>query len=102
MADDTQLLQQILQATARLDERQQAMQKTVDRIDRAIYGNGSPGLRQDVDELRHRVDIIDERHAEIDENKDAEESAIRKFRLGMIGTAIAILVDVGLRLAGIL
>ena len=44
---------------ARLDERMAFIQEKVVRIETAVFGNGKPGIRTDMNELAHKVSEIE-------------------------------------------
>lgn len=117
--NDTEILQRILDATARLDERQRLMSEKVDRIERAVYGNGDPGLRNRMIAVEERLadlaelqaacpvfsmqaslDEIARRHADEDSQTAAlisekvkNSDEFRKFRWAAVGILLAALIS---------
>lgn len=108
-------------AVATLQEQMGQVKKVVDRLDVAVFGNGKPGLRYNVDENHKRLTIIegrcayeanlqiDDRLQKIetsitdankarDERHKAEESERRKFKYGVYALIVTTVVDVLLRL----
>jgi len=128
MADDRQLLLEIHDTVARLDERQRGISRKVERIESAVFGNGTPGLRSDFECIESRLDaiekfengcpifevvedirLIEARHAAEDkkqeENAEREKSGedeYRKFRWGMLAMLIATAIDIILHYINVL
>lgn len=108
-------------AVATLQEQMGQVKKIVDRLDEAVFGNGKPGLRYNVDENQKRLSVIEDRcryevNLNIDdrlekievsiadaekargERRKAEESERRKFRYGVYSLIAAAVIDIIVRL----
>jgi len=113
---------------ARMDEKMTTFDKKLDRVDKAIFGNGKPGIQEQLNSQDKRMQSIEniekgckigevinvlediqERHA--DEDKAAEEckeaeqkktDELRKFRYGLISAIVMFVLDVAVRVTGLL
>ena len=109
---------------ARMEEKMTAFERKLDRVDKAVYGNGELGLGEVVRTLIPRVNAIEStertcriheiadqlndistRHADEDkvvekteEKKTAGEIETRKFRYGLYTTAFIFALDILARL----
>jgi len=121
MASET--LSDIYNLVVRLDERQALMSGTVDRIERAVYGNGDPGIKSRLEGIEriqatgcpaltsvmHTLEKIDERHSHEDDAIKSTDDAkkdnrreLRKFYYSIIGGVIIMALDIILRISGLL
>ena len=83
------------------------------RLEKAVYGNGAPGIKAKVDELEKRLggiegtckqeqeadipdrlEAIEYLHQEQADAKKAELAEWRKVKWGMVGTAGTVLLDI--------
>ena len=83
------------------------------RLDKAIYGNGIPGLKALVDdhqrrlsnveatckleqdaEIVDRVEAIEAKHKDEDDRRKAELAEWRKVKWGLFGTSSTVLLDI--------
>ncbi len=128
MAQDEQLklILEIRDLAIRQDERQASMVVKVDRIEKAIFGNGGPGIKARLEALEKdhksmcpavltmadRVTEVERRHisedAERNEGKQEtkkEKDEFRKFKWGIASvfaaTVIGILINLAVRFFGI-
>ena len=96
----------------RLDERMTQVMDTTRRLEKSIYGNGEPGLRQyandhekrlkELEEIHRgekasrlfeRLEKIEEHVSREIEDKKANLSEWRKLRWGVLGTIIATMIN---------
>ena len=95
---------QMSERLAVFEERQGKILRSIRKLEEAIYGNGKPGLRADVDALDSRLSYIEQLHYEekmkreqnevaVLEAKKAEKSEWRKFRWGLLATGFTVLLD---------
>jgi hypothetical protein len=122
-SDDTRITE-ILTTIGRMDGRQEGLVKTTERIETAIFGNGKPGLRADVEALgfkvkdidqrlvavedrdcTERIEEIEERHQEEDETKgermkrrSKEQDSFRNFRWALIFMAATMIINFIMRI----
>lgn len=70
------------------------------KLDKTINGNGVPGLKVDMLELQGRMDDVEQRHCDEDENVEKKETRSWDIRKGMYLLAIGQLVTlIGLVIA---
>ena len=103
----------------RLDERMEIIQRKVGRIEEAVFGNGKPGIRQEVNEATRRINEIeliekacpiqdvrevlktvqdrhvveDDREKEKKARKDREASEFLKFRWLVLATLATTVIN---------
>jgi predicted nucleic acid-binding Zn ribbon protein len=97
-----EVLAEIQTALARQDERLTVMERTLQRIDRAVYGNGEDGLRAQMADHCRRLEEIEGCHEREEEVAKAGKDEWRKFRLGLFAAFILLVVEVVLSILGVL
>jgi len=123
MSQGAETLSDIYNLVVRLDERQALMSITVDRIEKAVYGNGTPGIKSRVEGIErvqasgcpavsavsNALDRVEERHQHEDEEAAASNEAkkdgkreLRKFYLSLTAGVIMLAVDILVRLSGLI
>jgi septin family protein len=94
---------------ARLDERMEKAVEIISRLELAVFGNGKPGLRQQVEAQESRLVRIEEQHSidqeaaaavesEKAEEEKAERSEWRKYKWGMIFFGTTVVIDILMQL----
>lgn len=100
-----------------MDERGERMEKVLDKLFEAIYGNGEPGLKESVRAISGRLGIVENkedtcplrkmqpqidellrRHEGEDEEKKMAAAEMRKFRYTALAAILAFILDFVLRL----
>lgn len=104
---------------ARIDERMTTVEANMEKIMKALYGNGEPGIRETTRDLAKRMAAIEEKDktcpinrvaTDVEAIKDAHKEAKearektgienRRFFYGIITLILTILGDIALRLFG--
>jgi len=67
------------------------------RMEEAIFGNGKPGMKAEIDDLRDEVDRLKNIENRRDQEKQKQRDEFRKFRWGMLAAIFAALLDILLR-----
>lgn len=67
----------------------------VTRLDKTINGNGTPGLKADVQDLRGRMESVEERHCGEDEKAEQKETRSWDVRKGVILLVIGQVITLG-------
>lgn len=107
----------IKETMARMDERMTTVEANMEKIMKALYGNGEPGIRETTRDLARRMSAVEEKDktcpinrvaADVEaikdahkEEKDAREKTgveNRRFFYGIITLILTIIGDIVLRL----
>lgn len=67
------------------------------RMEEAIFGNGKPGMKAEIDDLRDEVDRLKNIENRRDQEKQKQRDEFRKFRWGFLAAIFAALLDILLR-----
>ncbi len=67
------------------------------RMEEAIFGNGKPGMKAEIDDLRDEVDRLKNIENRRDQEKQKQRDEFRKFRWGMLAAIFTALLDILLR-----
>lgn len=84
-----------------MDERIRNIAKKVDKIDEAIFGNGKPGLKTDLERLEPRIKALEEHKEGIEKEKKDRAVENRKFVYGLYTLGVGVVIDIVLRLLGV-
>mgnify|MGYP001222495973 FL=1 len=67
------------------------------RMEEAIFGNGKPGMKAEIDDLRDEVDRLKNIENRRDQEKQKQRDEFRKFRWGFLAAIFTALLDILLR-----
>lgn len=113
---------------ARMEEKMANFDVKLDRVDKAVYGNGKPGIQEQLNICSKRLEEIEiaeracpindiaalvkdmsERHTKedeiVEESKEDEKKKkdeLRKFRYGIISAIVMLALDIVTRALGII
>jgi hypothetical protein len=72
---------------ARMAERVGQVQETAAELETTVLGNGKPGIKNELDNLRHRLEGVEKAHEREKAGRKANLAECRKFKWGMLATA---------------
>lgn len=67
------------------------------RMEEAIFGNGKPGMKAEIADLRDEVDRLKNIENRRDQEKQKQRDEFRKFRWGFLAAIFTALLDILLR-----